>query len=307
MKKIVIVSTATYNGGVVVLLLLCKMLCERGFDAKVFFLNYCPNSNKNLKYVKFLLKSLKLGLRVLFRDIGEKIGLLKPNELFIKCKHKYLPWVSDDTIVLYPELVYGNPLRAKNVVRWFLFHNRFPDSPDAYGKNELVFSFREYFNDYNLNPSCRLLNLNYFNKNLYKQTNFGERQGVCYIIRKGKNRPDLPKTFDGPVIDNLSEKEKVAVFNKCKFCYDYDTQTFYASIAVVCGCVPIVVMEPGKTKEDYLGIGDKDWGKAYGETPEEIEYAVKTRPLRLKMLNFDEQNRKSVDFFLSEIHKHFDR
>lgn len=305
MKKIVIVSTATYNGGVVVLFLLCKMLCERGFDAKVFFLNYCPNSNKNLKYVKFLLKSLKLGLRVLFRDIGEKIGLLKPNELFIKCKHKYLPWVSDDTIVLYPELVYGNPLRAKNVVRWFLYHNRFPNNPEAYGKNELVFSYREYFNDYNLNPTCRLLKLNYFNKELYRQYNFGERSGNCYIIRKGKNRPDLPKSFDGPIIDKLTEKEKVAVFNRCKYCYDYDTQTFYNTIACVCGCIPIVVMEPGKTKADYMGKGDCNFGKAYGNSPEQIEFALKTRQDRIKMLDFAESNERAVDNFIKDVNAFF--
>lgn len=305
MKKIVIVSTATYNGGVVVLFLLCKMLCERGFDARIFLLNYNPNPDKGLRYIKFLLKSLWFGLQILFRDIGEKSGLLKPHDLFIKCKHKYLPWVSDNTIVLYPELIYGNPLRANKVVRWFLYRNRFPNNSEAYGKDDFVFSYREVFNDYNLNPTCRLFTLNYFDNELYKQTNFDEREGVCYIIRKGKNRSDLPKTFDGPIIDDLSEKEKVEVLNQCKYCYDYDTQTFYTSIACVCGCIPIVVMEPGKKKSDYLGKGDFDYGKAYGDSPEEIKYAVTTRPQRLAMLNYEERNNKNVDFFLQEIEKRF--
>ena len=223
----------------------------------------------------------------------------------IKCPSRILPYVDKDTIVVYPDVVYGNPLRAKKVVRWFLFHNRFPDSPDAYGDKDLFFCYREIFNDYKLNPSCRKLCLSYFDQNLYKRTNFGERAGNCYIVRKGKNRKDLPKEFDGPVVDNLPENEKVKVFNRCKFCYDYDTQTFYDTIATVCGCIPIVVMEPGKTKADYVGKGDKDWGRAFGNSPEEIDKAVKTRDSLLGTLNFDDFNKKNVDFFVRTITEYF--
>jgi len=34
------------------------------------------------------------------------------------CKRKLLPCVSKNTIVIYPESVYGNFLKAKNVVRY---------------------------------------------------------------------------------------------------------------------------------------------------------------------------------------------
>ena len=232
---------------------------------------------------------------------------LKENQFgsLLSFKEKIIPYTSKNTIVVYSEGVYGNPLRAKNVVRWFLYHNRFPNNPEAYGKDDLVFSYREIFNDYNLNPLCRLLTLNYFDKDLYKQTNFGERTGVCYIIRKGKNRPDLPKHFDGPIIDNLTETEKVAILNKCKICYDYDTQTFYSTIAAVCGCIPIVVMEQGKSKSDYLGEGDSDYGRAYGDSPEEIERAIKTRQRCLQMLDFEESNQENVDFFIKTISEYF--
>lgn len=305
MKKIVIVMTRTCSGGNLALRLLGRELQKRGFSVKVYPCNFLDLIHANSRTTL-----LKMRLCAYAKDFVKWIFMIlkireNPFGRLLLFRQQILPFVSDDTIVVYSEAVYGNPLHAKNIVRWFLYHNRFPNNPEAYVKDELVFSFRELFNDYNLNPSCRLFTLNYFDNVLYKQTNYKERNGVCYIIRKGKNRPDLPKIFDGPVIDDLSEKEKVAELNRCKYCYDYDTQTFYTSIACVCGCIPIVVMEPGKKKSDYLGKDDVDYGIAYGNTPEEIEYAIETRPLRLKMLDFDAQNKKNIDYFMNEVENFF--
>ena len=58
----------------------------------------------------------------------------------------------------------------------------------------------------------------------------------------------------------------------------YDMQTAYASIAALCGCIPISVLEPGKKKSDYIGKDDPEpFGRAFGDAPEEIEYAIRTR------------------------------
>lgn len=306
-QKILIMMTMAYSGGDIVLRLLGRNLEKRGFDVKIYPYDY-PFLRKKRNRIHLLLRRIKWYTADFVKKILMKLHLREDKfRGLLNFKQQIIPFVSDDTIVVYSEGVYGNPLHAKKVVRWFLYHNRFPNNPEAYGKGELVFSFREHFNDYNLNPTCRLFKLNYFDKELYKRSNFGERSGNCYIIRKGKNRPDLPKHFDGPVIDDLPEKEKVAVFNRCKYCYDYDTQTFYSSIAVVCGCIPIIVMEPGKTKTDYMGKGDEDWGLAYGDSPEEIEYAIKTSSQRLQMLDFDKSNNKNVDFFVKEVSEYFSK
>lgn len=301
-KSIIIVSPPPEYGGSLVEFKLCSLLNEKGFNSKIllFRKNFCCRHHvffvRLILHLKFFIQSF------LFNFKNATLKKKWP----IECKFKILPFVSKNTIVIYPEIVYGNPLMAKKIVRWFLFHNRYPNDPNAYGKNELSFAFREIFNDPKYNPTCRLLKINHFDATLYKQTNFGERNGNCYILRKGKGRSDLPKEFDGPIIDNLPEDEKVAVFNRCKYCFDYDTQTFYATIACVCGCIPIVVMEAGKTKSDYLGKNGKDWGRAYGNTPEQIEYAIKTRQKRIDMLNFEESNKQNVNRFIQELNKFFD-
>lgn len=310
-KKIVIVSPLPIYGGSLVMFKLCKLLEEKKIDARIYLYDKLrsPRTTSLLKKAIYDIANITLNslynLKNQIRLLLERMHLISIAYQSIKCKYQLIPFFSKDTVVLYPDVIYGNPLHAKKVVRWLLSHNRFGNDPNAYGKEDLFFCFREFFNDYNLNPTCRTFVINYFDNELYKQMNFGPREGVCYIIRKGKSRVDLPKFFLGPIIDELSEKEKVAVLNRCKYCYFYDTQTFYTSIACVCGCIPIIMMEPGKKKTDYMGKGDYDYGKAFGDTPEEIEYAIKTRSERLKLLDYDKENEKNVNFFINEIEKYF--
>ena len=80
----------------------------------------------------------------------------------------------------------------------------------------------------------------------------------------------------------------------------YDTQTFYASIAALCGCIPIVVPEIGKTKEDYVKKDDHLLGIAYGDTSTEIEYAIQTREKVLLRIN----NRLSENIKNAENNEH---
>lgn len=303
--KFVFNTTRTYSGGNVALRELCRRLGKRGHDARIIsdytFDDLAHPTNRAVLVWKSL-----LGIGRDFAKWGlVKLGMRDDPFASQKCRKKHLPFVGKDTVVIYQEGVYGNPFHAKKIVRWFLFHNRYPNDPDAYKPCDLIFSFREFFNDYQLNPTCHLLSLNHFNSQLYRQTNFGERSGKCYFIHKGWTRPDLPKEFDGPVIDYLSEKKKVEVLNRCKYFYTYDTQTFYSIIASVCGCISIIVMEPGKTKKDYRGKGDDTDGFAYGDNPEEIERALRTRDAMFKRLDYEASNEKAVDFFLQEVEKRF--
>ena len=141
---------------------------------------------------------------------------------------------------------------------------------------------------------------------MYKQTNFGERSGCCYIVRKGNNRCDLPKDFDGAIIDDWAEELKVKELNKCKYCYFYDTQTFYTVIAAVCGCIPVVILEPGKTKSDYLSSGEHPAGIAYGNSEEELTYAVNTREECIRRLaEANDYNAVSAKYFIDICRENF--
>lgn len=272
MKFIIFIPDINDCGGLIALRTLYNNLDRMGINVKMCS-SYRLNSTGKYRYI--------MPFYLFFYQIFYYIKNI-PNSNYKKYRHKFLPVVGKNTIVVYPEIVKGNLLNAKKVVRWLLYHNKLysQDSngnPIGYGKNDLFFSYREIFNDSKLNPNCNLLHTPYFDLDLYKRTNYGERSGKCYIIRKGASRSDLPKKFDGVIIDNLTEKEKVECFNKCEYCISYDTQTAYSSISAICGCISIVIPEDGKCRNDYLSKGEKGYGCAYGFSEEEIEFAVNTR------------------------------
>ena len=163
------------------------------------------------------------------------------------------------------------------------------------------------FNDHKLNPKEITLCCPYFNLDLYKRTNFGERSATCYIVRKGRNRSDLPASLDGIIIDDLLEQEKVEVFNKCKYCISFDTETAYSRIAALCGCISIIVPEPGKSVSYYRNEYNKRYGIAIGFTDTEIDYAKSTIGLLQKEHEkMNETSKNSVKDFTEYCCKHFD-
>lgn len=299
--KFLIVSPPQNWGGPVVLHLLCRMLSEYGYESKVFLLRMdvrYPRSRQEFlqQYLPFMNNKAE-------QKLDSQQGSVKG------CELTNWPYVDDDTVVVYPEVIFGNPLAAKHVVRWFLNVNPFKGNytgEQPYGRDDLFICYLQKFNDNVLNPTGRQVQLIYFNYDVYKRTNYGTREGSCFIVRKGSKRPDLPSNLPGIIIDRLSEEEKVEVMNKCKYCYSYDTQTLYAAVAAVCGCISIVVPEPGKKREDYLDSDEKGWGVAYGDSPEEIDFACRTqKELQEWLESFKVRNHENVKNFLGYCKEYF--
>ena len=315
-NKIIIVNYTMYAGGPLVLSALCAELRKIGYDARLYFV---PAFIKGkVDYRQYRKTILKYNLKILYKEILYtlfhrivRFSTFRQQGRSSMCvpgiKIQYLPVFNRKrTIVVYPEVIYGNPLGAQNVVRWFLYHNPFANEKEAFGKDDFHIAFREVFNPSDLNPQKRIVTISYFDAQLYRQYNMGTREGNCYILYKGRNRTDVPDKFDGPVFDsNMSQMELVDMLNHHKYCFIYDTQTFYATIAAVCGCIPIIVMEHGKTEKDYLGEGEKHLGKAYGNTPEQIAYAISTRDELLKSLDFSDRNRQNALHLVSLLTERF--
>lgn len=281
MKKLkyIIVSPTSGSGGAIALHALCKCLNDLGEKATMFY----PDSfHMNLRNDIFsqCYSATKKIVKKLLGKVSKKARRRYPVSGPIPCPTTYFPRINKNTIVVYPEIIHGNILGAKNVVRWLLWHNRTYKTENGkcigYDKNDLFFCYREVFNDYELNPECRKLHVASFDFETYKRYNFGERKGKCYIIRKGSFRSDLPREFDGPIIDALSEKEKVKFFNECEYCISYDTQTTYSQIASLCGCVSVIIPEPKKTRADYRHE-EPYYGVAFGLSAEEIKFASETQ------------------------------
>ena len=157
-KKVIIVNSRAIFGGTIVLSTLCKCLRERGIDAKVLYVHDFPSLGTNMcKYwYQWCVYSLKYHILSLLYYLFKGTRLVDSPRFRrfeytpVKgTKEKLLPFFfKKSTIVVYPEILYGNFLHAKNVARWLLYHYKWSNDTEAYGKDDLFFCYREIFNDW---------------------------------------------------------------------------------------------------------------------------------------------------------------
>ena len=206
--------------------------------------------------------------------------------------------LSDNAIVVYPEVVSGNPLMAKNVVRWLLYKPGFFTGEVNYGKDELFFYSQKEFIPPEFNtPEENRLGIWLSFLDVYRQTNYGRRKGTCYILRKGKNRKIVHNIKNSILIDGKSNQEIAEIFNNTKCCISYDLHTAYTAYAALCGCIPIVIPESGLSKEEWCSKEEESYGVAYGFC--DIDYAKKTREkLLLETKQHEKKTEESVENFI---------
>lgn len=176
----------------------------------------------------------------------------------------------DDWIIVYPEITLGNPLGARNIVRWLLNDPGKLFGRISYGRDEFHIRFHPIFDEFHL-PYCRLsenfLTVMDYDFDVYNDDGAPkERVGSAYLIKKGAGKPIEHDLTDSILIDDLEQEEIAEVFRSVKTFYSYDTKTAYSNLAVVCGCDSVVIPDPGVPRPPEMPAG-----VAYGI--EEIEAA----------------------------------
>jgi hypothetical protein len=180
-----------------------------------------------------------------------------------------------DAIVVYPEITSGNPLGAKHVVRWLLYKPGAFTGKTNYGQDDLYFfALHSYASEVPEAYSDNKLDLVWFN-DVYRDEGQPQREGTCYLLKKGADRPIVHDLDGSTLLDGLSPEEKAREFNRRSIFYSYDMYTMYSLYAAICGCVSVIIPEPGVSKEDWRAREEERYGLAYGE--EDIPWALETR------------------------------
>jgi uncharacterized protein YdhG (YjbR/CyaY superfamily) len=264
-------------GGVIALHLLCHKINQMGFESYIY------DINRPVKKYNSLWKEIKYKFRL------RKYLKKRSNQEF--CIN--LDWdtpelcifndeISNDYIVIYPEIIQNNPLSAEKFVRWFLYFQRYENYTDEIGAKTLNIFYSEHFRKGSLNISSavELLHLNWYHPAYLKENTLIKREGICYQIRKHDSnvKVNLPK--DSINIGGLSHDEIAKIFQKCEYFFSYDMYSFYSVYASLSGCHSIVVPKVGVSEVEWRPEISSRYGIAYGL--ENIQWASETR---LNLLN----------------------
>lgn len=303
-KPVFIINGLTFSeksGGKIALHALCHYLNKNGYEAYVYFKRDFKAAYKNLiETFHFFFKpgsEKYLSIKWFLAGIKQSLKFVKYFTLDSLQTPSYNGTIENHHIVVYPEIIDGNPLNAKHVVRWFLHKPGFHTGNIKFGENELYFFYQKAFNNTDLNPDGNnLLRVAVIRTDIFKQVNFGARKGTCYAVRKGKGKPFQHETKNSILIDNMSLKKIAKVFNQCEIFYSYDTKTAFSRYAVLCGCKSVVIPDEGVSPKEWQPEEQLRYGVAYGLN--NMDYAEKTKHLVFEFIdNLErENNRMTMEF-----------
>lgn len=229
---------------------------------------------------------VQYNLAKLLDDYGQNVriypssGIKTSNSIFSKFYNNDFP-IDDNTVVIYCEGTQGNPLNAKNVVRWLLSEmgkNAPYDYVNGWGKNELVyyFNFETAFSNKEemIGKKYKLLTCIYINP-IIQNYNNTIRKGYCHTFRKCHWHKTLKYAHPRNSFELKKEHKLidcVNIFNKREIFISYDPLTFLNIIAAMCGCISVVIKVDGipthsewlKTTAVYSYLKDKNIDKLYG-------------------------------------------
>lgn len=306
MKKYLIFAPSydENSGGIVVLHKLCHLLNSQGYEAFIFpyFENF-EVSKENL---------IKVFIKKIIHQFKQSFKRYRTNKFFnTPVKKNWSAADSENFIVVYPEIVFGNPLGAKHVVRWLLHQPGFHTGKIYYGGNELYYKFNSAIDDFCF-PSSKtsekeLKIIHYPTDIYYPPSNKNhQRKGTAYCLRKGKDKIIQHELKDSILIDRKSHAEIAEIFRNVKTFVSYDTYTAYSIFAVLCGAESIVVPDQNTPIDDWYPNHVDRYGISYGFSEKERVRAVETKDKVLSHIVSEERKSiKNVIAFAGETQEYF--
>lgn len=153
----------------------------------------------------------------------------------------------NNAIVIYPEIVLGNPLRFKNVVRYVLYYPGLNGGNECYHNSEQIFAFLPQFY-----PSVPVLTVPYLDKTLFY--NDGKDKDIdCYFVNKGGKFREVEEIKGATEItmNSPSTREELAMLlRRTKTLYSFDDCSAILDEALVCGAIVKIITEDGL--KDYI-------------------------------------------------------
>ncbi|MEI8129123.1 MAG: hypothetical protein WCG95_05855 [bacterium] len=164
--------------------------------------------------------------------------------------YRYVEKISEDlrtnAVVIYPEIVFGNPLRFQNVGRYVLNYPGVLGGDKTYHHSEVIFAHVEDFY-----PHANILTIPWIDETLFYNDNSPKTQDCYFVYKGGKFRK--AKETEGLLEINLNypktQKELADLLRKTEILYSYDNCSSILDEALICGAKVKIITKDGV--EDY--------------------------------------------------------
>jgi len=190
-----------------------------------------------------------------------------------------------DAIVIYPEIISGNPLPAKYVVRYMLNREAYLSGQSmGAGENDFILSYSRAFLRGHHTLFIPAIDLSIFRcKGIY------DRSQNMFWIGKGRIRDQKDIPHDSIQITKTWPETPEDLADKlCRtnFLYSFDFLSSINAEAVMCGATTVLLGQDNWTRHDLefleLGAG----GFAFGNSPQEIDRAMRSRHEQVERIRY---------------------
>ncbi len=205
-----------------------------------------------------------------YESLHLRTPMLKESDLQ---RHKA---IKADPIVVYPEVIHGNPLNLNHVVRWVLNTPGLLGGDKEYHDSEILYAYgNEYIPD---GMSMELLTIPVVDNSIFNNLdnlNDQQRKGCCYYANKyflsgGKLTEHVNGAKSLCQNVKLSPIEMAGILRSSELLYCYEPSAIMGE-ALACGC-PVVII-PTPYLIDSLGKLQKSPGVALTTSEMDIENA----------------------------------
>jgi hypothetical protein len=225
------------------------------------------------------------------------------------------------TVVIYPEVVFGNPLNANRVARWVLYFPGVNGGEIKYESSEFVFTWSKAYVKNSIYESTPVLNFTGILDNYFSDLNL-TRSNDAILIKKGNNEMDKRASiFLHPHTDSRTQFESAdkiidkatdisdfnLQLNKIRYFVSYDNYTYHSVFAALAGCVSIVIPELDRSSEAFFDLFPeaKIAGVSYG-FEEHNRNSLNLDSYKLEKYRIDSKNFEAMENLIPVMTNHFE-
>ncbi|WP_231502182.1 glycosyltransferase [Herbaspirillum sp. RV1423] len=185
-------------------------------------------------------------------------------------------------IVIYPEVISGNPMSAPHVVRYLLnLPGALNQEPLDWGKDDLIYAHREELIPPGMTApllATPLVNDQIFHPGAQNQPRRGTLVWINRYLNKGGTLDPLTRdaTEISLRVPQRSAEELAALFRQSELLYTYEPSTTCYE-ALLCGCPVVYLPNPVSLANPMFGLGYLNAaGSAWGPSTEQLAHARAT-------------------------------